>query len=124
MKLLIFFRHRHGASGFTNPQFPFMYCHSFARAQYVLGHIRRIRRDHHHPEGHVVDPGLVPPDEGFKGLLVSAHGSGHQALVGLLLFGFAKKRVAFHALAVFVIGDRLSISDDMVEREMNKRPRA
>jgi hypothetical protein len=32
--------------------------------------------------------------------------------------------VAFHALAVFVIGDRSSISDDMVEREMNKRPRA
>lgn len=31
--------------------------------------------------------------------------------------------VVFHALAVFVIGDRFSITDEMVERELSKGTR-
>lgn len=32
--------------------------------------------------------------------------------------------LAFHGLAVFVIGDRFAITDEMVERELSKGPRS
>jgi len=32
--------------------------------------------------------------------------------------------LAFHGLAVFVIGDRFAITDEMVERELRKGPRS
>lgn len=30
--------------------------------------------------------------------------------------------LAFHGLAVFVVGDRFAVTDEMVERELSKRP--